>query len=69
MGKLLRRKDVAELIGVAPITLYRWEKKGLSPAMPRRLERNNELIYTEEDVKVLKEWMSKSAPAVIGQDK
>ncbi len=29
--KILREKDVVEMIGVSPVTLWRWQKAGIFP--------------------------------------
>jgi predicted site-specific integrase-resolvase len=64
----LTRAEVAGRIGVRPITIYRWEKRGISPVTPRRVLRTNELIYSEEDVAALEAWMHRTEPAKIGRE-
>jgi predicted site-specific integrase-resolvase len=67
MADRLTRNDVAKRIGVKPITIYRWEKRGISPVTPHRIIRTNELVYTEEDVAVFETWMNKTEVATIGR--
>ena len=33
-GRLLRRKEVAEMLGVAPNTISRWAREGRLPSVP-----------------------------------
>lgn len=51
------RTEVAEQLSVTPTTIYRWEKAKKSPVVPRRVRRTRELIYTKEDVDILRDWM------------
>lgn len=68
MTRKLSRKEVAKEIGVSTTTLYRWEKRGISPVTPKRLVRTNELIYTADDVETLRAWMNRTEDAMIGQN-
>jgi DNA-binding XRE family transcriptional regulator len=67
MSALLTRQDVAKRIGVSTTTIYRWEKNNISPVVPTRIRRTNELRYTEEDVKKLQAFKDEAVPAVIGR--
>jgi DNA-binding transcriptional MerR regulator len=58
MGTLLTRSKVAEQLNVCPTTIYRWEKRTDCPIKPKRLKRNGELRYTQEDVDALRNWMN-----------
>jgi len=51
-------KDAAKKIGVHHMTLYRWEKARKVP-LPKRLVRTNSRIYTDDDIKAIKEWMER----------
>jgi hypothetical protein len=68
MSGRLTRAEIAKRIGVKPLTIYRWEKRGISPVSPRRVLRTNELVYTEEDVATFQDWMNKTEPAIIGRN-
>ena len=68
MAQALTRKQVAERLGVAPLTIYRWEKSGKSPARPQRLVRNGRLIYSEADVQALQTWMNATVEPAFGQE-
>lgn len=47
--------EAAQKIGIHKITLYRWEKQGkIKP--PKRLARNKERIFTDEDVALILEY-------------
>lgn len=49
MGERYTLKQVAKMLKVHYITIYRWEKKGLV-AGPKRLARTRERVYFDEDV-------------------
>lgn len=51
------RKQVAQLLGVSPTSICRWEIKGKTPP-PKRQVYNNQLVYTEAHVQLLKEFMT-----------
>jgi DNA-binding XRE family transcriptional regulator len=68
MAGRLSRAEVAERIGVKPTTIYRWEKRRISPVTPLRHQRTKQLIYTEEDVKKLQAFKNETAPATIGRE-
>lgn len=51
------RKQVAKLLGVSPTSICRWEVKGKTPP-PKRQVYNNQLVYTEAHVQLLKEFMT-----------
>ena len=63
MAERLTRAQVAEKIGVNPATILRWEKRGISPVVPKRHLRTRQLIYSDEDIPKYQEWMSKTEPA------
>lgn len=67
MSTLLTREQIAERVGVTPTTIYRWEKRGISPVTPIRLMRTNQLRYPEEAVAKLLAFKEETAPAVIGR--
>lgn len=54
----LSRAELAKRVGRSPNTIYRWEKRGISPVRPRKVKRTREVIYTEEDAKILLAWMN-----------
>ena len=56
-GKHYSRKEVATLLGVSPTSICRWEQKGKTQ-LPVKLMRTGQLIYTEEHLAKLKEFMS-----------
>jgi transcriptional regulator with XRE-family HTH domain len=62
-GGVIRRKELADRLGVWPNTIWRWEKKGKSPVKPKKLVRTGEVVYSEDDVKVLKQWMNEATQA------
>jgi hypothetical protein len=64
----LTRVQVAARIGVKPNTIYRWEKRGVSPVHPHRIKRTNELVYAEEDIETFRAWMNQTVPATVGRD-
>jgi predicted DNA-binding transcriptional regulator AlpA len=49
------RQEVADLLGVHPQTIYRWERDGHVPP-PKRITRTQECFYTAEDIEVLRQW-------------
>ncbi len=49
------RREVAQLLAVHPMTIYRWERDGKVP-LPKRLKRTQECFYTEKDIKVLRKY-------------
>lgn len=53
----LSRAELAEKLKVAPNTIYRWEKRGISPVKPKRIIRTKELVYADEDVDIYLKWM------------
>lgn len=55
MDEVLSLPQVAALLGVDKMTIYRWEKQGKVPA-PKRLQRTNKRLYTMEDVDRLKRY-------------
>lgn len=60
--KRYTRKEVAKELGVAPNTIYLWEKKGKVPA-PRKLVHNNQLIYTDEHIAAYREFLNAEEPS------
>jgi len=63
----MTRNEVAKVIGVTPATIYRWEKRGISPANPKRHLRTKQLIYSDDDRAKLQAFKDETAPAVIGR--
>jgi len=63
MVERLTRAQVAKEIGVNPATILRWEKRGISPVVPKRHLRTRQLIYSEDDIPKFKEWMNRVEPA------
>jgi excisionase family DNA binding protein len=55
-SKLLTIKEAAEVLGVAEVTLRRWDAAGKFPA--RRHPMNNYRVYAEKDVRRLRERIS-----------
>lgn len=55
--KVYTRREVATLLGVSPTSICRWEQKGKTPP-PVKIVRTGQLIYTEEHLTKLKEFMS-----------
>ena len=53
-------KEVTDILGVSPRTLYRWLKAGKIPE-PQR-DRNQYRIFTKEDVEQIKEYAFKTYP-------
>lgn len=52
--KLLRIKEAAELLGVNPATLRKWDKEGKLPAI--KISKRGDRRYKQEDIeKFLKE--------------
>jgi hypothetical protein len=51
--------QAAELLGVTTITLRRWEKEG-KIAVAKRLARNLNRIYTDDDIAAIRGWMDKT---------
>ncbi len=49
MAERYTLKQVAKMIKVHYITIYRWEKRGLV-AGPKRLARTKERVYFDEDI-------------------
>ena len=61
------REQVAEALGICPTTIYRWEKRGISPVVPKRLKRSRQLRYSQEDIEKLRTWMNEvEEPAQTG---
>ena len=52
------RKQVADMIGVSPTTISRWEAKGATP-LPRRLAHNNQYVYTDDLVHQILDYAEK----------
>jgi excisionase family DNA binding protein len=48
----------AKELGVSKSTLFRWEKDGKISA-PKRLARTNSRVYTDDDIKRIREWKDK----------
>ena len=67
MAETLSRRQVAKLLGISPLTLYRWEREGKSPGKPQRLVRNGYLIYSRDDVEAIRAWMNRTVEADFGQ--
>ncbi|MDB5239112.1 MAG: yhdJ [Candidatus Parcubacteria bacterium] len=59
--KLISIKKAAQILGVTPLTLRNWDKKGKLKAL--RHPMNNYRVYKREEVEKLMESMSYSAPA------
>ena len=55
MDNVLSLTQVAALLGVDKMTIYRWEKYGKVPP-PKRLKRTNKRLYTREDVERLRRY-------------
>ena len=55
--KYYTRKEVSKLLGVSPTSICRWEQKGKTPP-PIKIVRTGQLLYTEEHLAKLKEYMS-----------
>lgn len=51
-------RQAAEQLGIHKITLYRWEKEGKIQA-PKRLMRNKERIFSDEDIARIRDWKDK----------
>jgi len=58
MTNRLKRREVAESLGVAENTVWRWEKGNKSPVKPTKLKRTREVFYRPEDVETLRDWMN-----------
>jgi transcriptional regulator with XRE-family HTH domain len=58
MSERIKRHELAKRLGVAPNTIYRWEKRGVSPVTPRKLKRTKEVDYAKEDEMTLRDWMN-----------
>jgi DNA-binding transcriptional MerR regulator len=63
MAGRLTRAQVAKELGVNPATILRWEKRGVSPVVPKRHVRTRQLIYSEDDIPVYRAWMEKTETA------
>jgi transcriptional regulator with XRE-family HTH domain len=57
MSGRLSRAELAARLDVSPNTIWRWEKVGKSPVIPKKVKRTGEVYYTEEDVEILLKWM------------
>ena len=53
--KVLRRADVLELLGIRPVTLYRWVKDGKFPA-PMHLGAGRIIAWRKADVEA---WLDR----------
>lgn len=56
-GPTFTRAEVCRLIGIRPKTLGNWEKKGKVP-LPRKLVHNNQYVYTDENIRAIREFMT-----------
>lgn len=52
------RSQVADILGISPTTLCRWERKGKIP-QPKRIAHSNQCIYSQTLFEIAKEYMSK----------
>jgi prophage regulatory protein len=57
--RILRTNELAEMLGVSRVTLWRWERQGLLPAK-RRLGPNTVGWLASE----IEAWLASTAPAV-----
>ena len=64
MKKLLRPKEVADLLGISPYTLLEWRQVGFGPAFLRL--RGNDLRYDEA---TLKEWIGSREARSIAEER
>lgn len=53
-------KEVATMVGVAPITLRRWLISGRIPDVSR--DRNNWRVFTDKDVEQIRRFSEKKTP-------
>lgn len=61
----MTRTEVCQLLGVAPKSLYLWERAG-KVAVPTR-DRRGWRRYTEADVRALREFLGTERPARVGR--
>jgi len=55
MGGYYSMAQAAKAVGVHKLTLYRWERQKKIP-LPSRLRRNNQRVYTDDDIAKLKAY-------------
>ncbi len=53
------RAQIAKLVGKSVDTIYRWEKNNKIPK-PKKLAHNHECVYTEENLKAIREFMNET---------
>lgn len=53
------RRQVAKMLGVSQTSILRWEKKGKIP-QPVRLAHNGQCLYTDENVRIIREYMAQT---------
>lgn len=62
-GNYYTRRQVAQMCGVSVTSICRWERKGKIPA-PKKLVHNNQLLYTDEHVQLIKDYKSQQAEII-----
>jgi len=58
----LKRSQVAQALGVAENTVWRWEKGGYSPVTPKKLMPTGAVYYEPKDLEVLRAWAAGEEP-------
>src|SRR5208282_5571183 len=63
-GPTYNRRQVSKMLGVSQTSILRWEKKGKVP-QPYKLAHSGQCVYTDENVEILRKYMTQTyvAPA------
>ena len=54
-GKTYTRREVAQIVGVSPTSIIRWERKGVVP-FPIKIAHSNKCVYTEDNLNAIKAY-------------
>ena len=56
--------EVAKELGISPVTLWRWRKKGVIPAGLR--SRTGQVLFTQDEVVMIRNYFNKLEPIELG---